>query len=179
MVISQLIQIFQIPTLYPAFITGYILYRYKNRFSTRYTLIAAVGFLLWSVYIFYSYFCNQEGFVLPLHFPMRDRLIDIVGRIGGAIFFFSTFSLLPQRMLKSKSIQWIGSIGTMTLGIYILQVFVLERGMSRYINLDSINTVVSTLVWCPLLSILVMVVSVLLIKLIQRNKVATTLLLGN
>lgn len=67
----------------------------------------------------------------------------------------------------------------MTLGIYILQVFVLERGMSRYINLDSINTVVSTLVWCPLLSILVMVVSVLLIKLIQRNKVATTLLLGN
>jgi fucose 4-O-acetylase-like acetyltransferase len=96
--------------------------------------------------------------------------------IMGSIFFFALF----QRCWKKNPItSFLSRYGQLTLGIYTVQTIVLQRVMHNILDLKGVNIWVYRFLVTPITAAFVFFVSVLIIRLIQRNKRLTFILFGS
>ena len=103
---------------------------------------------------------------------------DVTG-IAGGLFFIALFELLFATPRRGRFALWACRWGKLTLGIYILQTLLLEFMLTRWVKFDGMNYLLFTFVVAPLISMAVMALSVGIIRLIQRSRVASFLLLGS
>lgn len=97
--------------------------------------------------------------------------------LTGALLFLGLSRIIAQSKRVSTIIQ---NVGTYTLGIYILQILLLER-LLQYTLLERLVNDIPCLMDCiirPAIAILVVVVCFYLIQLLKRTKIVNLLLFG-
>lgn len=98
-----------------------------------------------------------------------------IGAFGG-LFFFLLIEKIENQGVFFKKLQ---SIGKQSLGIYILQLPFLEVFANKYLDFSNINLIMYNFVITPLISFLTLLVCLLIIQIIKKNKVLDLILLGN
>lgn len=84
------------------------------------------------------------------------------------------------RYFHGGAMQWVGKVGTTTLGIYVLQSIVLARIFAHYIHFDLMNLPqwISDYVILSVIGIIATLVCYWLVLLLRRNHWVNVLLLG-
>lgn len=82
--------------------------------------------------------------------------------------------IIPKTYWGDKICLW----GQYTLGIYVLQTFMIEIFLSQYIDCRQMNYCLFNFLFAPLLSIIILSVSLIVIKIIHMSKWASFFLLG-
>jgi fucose 4-O-acetylase-like acetyltransferase len=98
----------------------------------------------------------------------------IIGSVG-SIFWLMLFQQIYKKNLFFSKL---GKIGTYTLGIYIFQVTILENWINNKIDFSTANIWIYNLVITPVIALLVLIICIYLIKLISKNNVLKTVLIG-
>ena len=176
LIISQLINIYQLPTLYPAFLLGFIISKFRKNFDDHVKPIILISLIIWVIYVI----AVEKHWIasIPFSIPMQNRIIEIIGKLSGALLYFSLFSFLFAKESHSKFTLAIGKWGQLTMGIYILQTFILERVLSHLINFDYLSPAIFTFVVSPILSMAIMMICIAIVKIIKLNRYSAFLLLG-
>ncbi|MHB9296340.1 hypothetical protein PilKf_02101 [Pillotina sp. SPG140] len=178
----------------PVFWTGILLRSFHNSFSKHINKIIIVSGLIFIVCLpFFSSRYTIYGNDFPALINFQQSFIEgnivfnftNIGKSGfrlliglaGSIFFFALF----QRFWKKNTVtSFLSRCGQLTLGIYILQTTILQNWLDKLINPSSLK--VGLLVILPLglcLAAFTFFVSVLIISLIQRNKLLGFILFGS
>lgn len=183
------INVFQINVMYPCFLVGICLKMKWNLFKqySKYLFgLFAVSFIVMSFFwneTFWQPVNNVKSALLEGNWELvmlsayRRSFRIIIGIIGSLTFIFLFHLLFDQKHL-SKFLNICCKWGQYTLGIYVLQVTIVETVMSRYVMLDSLGFVVFNFIVAPLISIVVLIVCVEIIKIISRSNLLSFLFLG-
>lgn len=177
-----------IDIMYPCFVTGIVIREYWDIIEKNYKAIAiATGCIFSAMLLFWSkefwqptgemmhkLKCGEFSEALYLAYLRYYRLI--IG-IMGSTFFISLFHWCINGA-RNKLIDTISKYGQYTLGIYILQTFILESLMARYINFDNVNSFIFGFIIAPLLSLLLLVICIFLSKILDSHKITAFLFLG-
>lgn len=175
--------------MYPYFWFGYFLNKYIDIIDkNRNVLLPLFGvffiFLLfhWKnefyIYVTGMSFYSIEG-ARFVFFPLKERLYIVLFRymIGlcGSMFFFlllkSAFTpnIVVFRLLKE--------VGKYTLGIYVIHIFI-EGMILKQIDLPKAGSFSFNFVVTPLISVLLIMICIVFIKVLQKNKFSNFLFLG-
>lgn len=169
LIVSQGLPFYKLTYMLPFFIFGFLLSRNKERIYENtgikfivYTIVFA-GVFLWYknnslnefplMEVKDAIFAGNMGVINSYAIFQLTRLI--LGFTGSMMVI--SLVILITRKLKHLSDPLLFSIyGKYTLGIYVLQSFILEDLMARYIDLDKINLLFFDFVVVPLISYLIM-----------------------
>lgn len=172
LVACQFSGLFMINIMYPCFIIGSKL----NRITSRPIWPLIVNGIIFAILlVFYDqkiWLFNHIYMrrVIPLEFLFMPEfwgthIYKLITGITGTIFFVCLFKILfTNTHLHSKIYRAISTVGQMTLGIYILQTYILEKQLPTYLNFDNTNPIIVNFLYYPVISILVIALCVGLIK---------------
>lgn len=189
LVISQGIQFANVIYMYPAFVLGQIVAENKDIVKSnlkKILLISAlvyfVSLLFWSANDWHLFSQVQErissdGYVSAGLFYVGKTVYKLLVNLSGALFFFSLFTM-AEPIWKNGVVRFLGFIGKYTLIIYILQSFIIEMQLPKYLNLDCLSWPNFNLVVTPAISIGVVLFSVAVAALVDKNRYTRLLLLG-
>lgn len=180
------IPVLNLPTMYPAFLLGGIIYRYHDRFiaHTRW-IIPLCGF----VWIVCNMFLDAEAYRTmkgSSELLVNHTLLEIAGwklymylmGLCGAVAFMALFEVIFSTPRQGRFYGVAADWGKMTLGIYILQGYFLETFLAHYVKFDGVSDIVFDFVISPLTALGVMIVCVGIIRIIRLNGYASFFLLG-
>lgn len=128
--------------------------------------------------LFLSHFGSRRIIVTEPLMTLIIRSYRILMGLAGTLFFFSSFEIFFAKPRKSRIHALIFEWGRYTLGIYILQTFLLESFLKRHLVFTDLNPWVFNLIVAPIISLIVMILCVGIIKIIQTNKYLSLILLG-
>lgn len=115
-----------------------------------------------------------EGFTSRFY----SRFYELVTGFSGSIFFISLFSKLFNRKIENKMYDTVCYWGQNTLGIYILQFVYLEMLINGLVYFDNTNYFVFNFIIVPLVSLAVLLLCIVTINIVKKNKYSALLLLG-
>lgn len=180
-IVSQVIPLFSISFLYPSFLVGILLFKEGLLESERRRRVIMLSSLvLWCALI-----CKMKwiNFNIPISVLLTspDLLIERCPRVilglSGALFFMSLFTELFKRKNNIKILA-LSVFGKFTLGIYILQTYILELSLCKIISIDHYPLIVADFLIAPSIALLVLCVCICIIKIIDRCRLMTLLLWG-
>lgn len=186
--LSQLISQLKFGTMFPSYVTGALVGRYFNWFSRNSKVIFWVSLVVflcllsgWSKSFFNLGWSEIKKTMSLFDFAKTfivTRLYVIAIGISGSVMMISLFEYLSHSLKKTLLGNKICRVGQLTLGIYIVQTFVLELFLSHYIKLDDINVWIYDLLVTPLIAVAVMLVCLAIVKIIRINRYTAWLILG-
>ena len=107
------------------------------------------------------------------------HLLRVVNALSWSITIFFSFSWMANTFEHQKVFKTIAETGKYTLGIYVLQTFILQRLIIYYIpSIDNANHFLFNFLYMPLLSIVVYIICILIIKLLSKNKYCDLIAFG-
>lgn len=189
LIISQGILFANVIYMYPAFLLGQLLAENKawikdnqKKILIVSALVYCVSMLFWDANDWHLFSQVQgkistDGYIIAGLFYVGKTVYKLIVNLSGALFFFSLFCI-AEPLWKNGFGRFLGFIGKYTLIVYILQSFIIEMQLPKYINLDSLSCHIFNLVATPTLAICVMLFSVAIAALIDKNLYARFLLLG-
>jgi fucose 4-O-acetylase-like acetyltransferase len=177
----------------PIFWAGVLLKAYYHVFSKHLNkILIGSGIILLICYYFFDYTYMIYLIDFPTLINFQQSLVDgkvvfdftnigisvfrsFTG-IAGSIFFFALF----QRCWKKNSVTlFLSRCGQLTIGIYGIQSILIQRVMLNLLDFTGVNLWIYRFLITSSLAVIVFFVSVLLIRLIQRNRNLTFILFGN
>jgi hypothetical protein len=180
----------------PIFWAGILLKTYYPFFCKHVNkLLIGSGVLLLAGYYFYDYTWMIYLMDYPALINFQQSLAEgklvfdftnigisvfrSVTGIAGSVFFFALF----QRFWKKNAVtSYLSRYGLVTVGIYGIQSIILQRIMHNVLDFTAIANAhvwVYQFIITPLSAVFVLFVSILIIRLIQRNKRLTFALFGS
>lgn len=179
LIVSQAISIFQVQQLYPPFLLGVWLRNNDGRIlSCPWRWVAASGMIFLVLLLFWdASFWQTASFYEPIYWYRKTYRI-VIG-LAGTTFFFSLFKGMAAEWSACQ--RWFGRVGVYgqeTLGIYMLQTFILEMALARYLDFGHLGFVTFNFIVAPVLSVAVLMVCLCIIALIRRSRVCSFLFLG-
>ena len=184
LVLSQFVFVFKINLMYPCFLFGVLLYNNFNFIKKHVTAIIPITGIIFLIMLL---FWDERFWTFPTK-TIRIGIQDIgyYGYTGyriwigltGTLFFISLFTYLFSRIEISSNIKHICNWGQETLGIYLLQTFLLEMLLPKFLNFDEADFVSFNFVISPLISLVVLILCLKLINLIKKSSLLSFLLLG-
>ena len=190
LLVSQFISFYAVNWMYPQFLVGVLLFKYKDWVvanSQYYWLIFIVLFILmlrhWDSAMVessnipvYKYILSGDytGLTTSISNFYYKVIMGALGAISTITIFISASKSIPS----SRFGLLLGECGRLTLGIYLFQAIVLEHWMMRTINLSWMTNIMFNYVVTPILSIFVLVTCVILTKIVMKNKWLFFMLLG-
>ncbi len=189
---SQIVPYFTIPTMYPAFLFGAVLrqlWPWFKRNSGWLIVLSGVLFVVLASLIDEGDFASVKTSSAIKNFIHGDsamltelasiRYYRIAVGLAGTLFFILSFEAIVG-LLTSKGVDTGGlsKYGQRTLGVYILQTFVLEVLMAKTLNFDFMDNHVFTFVVAPAISLCVLMFTLWLASLCEKNKVTSLIFLG-
>ena len=189
LLVSQVIPFANVVFMYPAFIVGQLLYNNKEWFKRNIKVIIGVSALLylvamlfWGVDDWHLASQTQEriassGYLAAGFFYVGKTAYKLVVNLSGSVMFISLF-LFSDSLWDNQFCRVLGLIGKYTLIIYILQSFILEMQLPKYIHLDYLSQVVFDYIATPVIALVVILFSVGIAMLVDTNKYSRLLLLG-
>jgi len=193
LVFSQIVPYFFMPTMYPAFLFGIVLRKqwpWFKRNSSWIVLLSGVVFVVLELFIEDVDYVFVKTSVAINNFIHGDSamLIDLVSTryyriavgLAGAVFFILLFEVVAVRLTSKGNvdISCLSKYGQRTLGVYILQTFVLEVLMARTLNFDFMDNHIFTFVVAPAISLCVLMLTLWLASLCEKNKFTSLIFLG-
>lgn len=188
-VVSQVlffIPVVNLPFMFPAFLVGGIVYMYHDFFTSNLRWIVPLCGLIWVVC---NMFLDADAYQMMNAGEKTYSISYIFERfcwkiykyamgLSGALFFMGLFEVIFSSPRSSRVMSICTEWGGMTLGIYILQSFILEDYLANRLNFDDLPSLIFDFVISPLISLGVMVTSVIIIRLIRFNAYLSYFLLG-
>ena len=157
-----------IQTLFPYFLMGILLQRYYDLFSKYLYPITLV-----SLALFIGLSCYNTTDVYWSRTPLSFTL-----GATGAFSFIGLIHILKSKIGDAPLFQRLANLGQYTLGVYILQSFILEKLMPRYINFDAYPPEVVNLAIHPLLSLILLIICILITQLVYKNRYTALVFFG-
>lgn len=188
LMLSQFITIYNLPIMYPCFLFG-LLVKHNNNILTG---INKYWVYVTAIFIIMMLLANWEimnGISLKDTIVGKDwtnfglywfgRIYRILMGIIGSIALIGIFNTIYKSFKSDNYLtKIISKWGRYTLGIYIIQTIIIAMLMARYINCQEMNVMMFNFVVTPLLSIIVLVVSVYFIEILYKSKTLSLLLFG-
>lgn len=109
---------------------------------------------------------------------LHAAIYRVIIGVSGSLVCIMLFCIMDQYIPQSRIGRILSSVGQNTLGIYLLQVIIIEDILKRFIKCDGVNFYLFNFVIAPLISLLVLLVCVSIIKIIKRSRWASFFLLG-
>jgi fucose 4-O-acetylase-like acetyltransferase len=167
----------------PIFFIGIFIREYYAFFKKHIVLILIVSFILFGICLpfwkgeYYGVFLKLYSWK-TFEFNCSDALKGIyrmVTGVSGSIFFLALFN----KAYKEKAVlKYLGGYGKYTLEIYILQVIIIETFLTRMIDFPNNNIWLYSMVITPVIAALVFVFCIMIIRIIQKNRMANLILFG-
>lgn len=188
-IISQAVPVFKITWMLPFFTIGFLLYN-NFGFIKRNALIITLASLPLFCIVYWFYVSQPSvdlnalksqilnGNVAFMQEYFNYQIIRIVVGFAGSATVFCGILCLSKYFVKSSFWNKISVLGRQTLGIYILQTLILESVLPKTIDLTSFNSYVLNYLFVPLISLVVLLVSVWILNLIKRSHRLQKLLWG-
>lgn len=189
---SQIVPYFSLPSMYPAFVLGSVLRQMWPWFTARRTAVIVVSGVLFACAL--AFVVDGDTFETPstggsirraiggdwsgITMLLSRRYILMVTGMAGTLFFFMLFDALFAGAEGRRGVVWLSRFGQRTLGVYIIQTFVLEFGLRHLLNFDTMNPVVFSYIVAPLLSMAVLALCLWIAGLMQGNRITALLFLG-
>lgn len=189
LLISQMIPFANVIYMYPAFALGQTIAENKDIFEknkksiivgSALTYVVLMSF--WGADVWHLFAQTQErlavnGYFAAGTFYVGKTIYKIGVNLSGSVMFLSLFLVL-EPLWKSRAGHFMGYIGKYTLIIYILQSFIIEMQMPKYVCLDFLSWPVFNFVATPIVALCVMLFSVAVAALMDKNKYTRLLFLG-
>lgn len=184
-IISQFLTTHNICTMYPAFLAGIFLQRHNSIIDNRYYFIIS-----WTIYFILLYFWNSSFWPIPnmlysvysgdfsiiYNYIVKGGVRIVIGITGSYVCIYIFKNLLLR--FQHKTLNFISNYGKYTLGIYILQSFIIEYTLSQYVNFDQYSVYVFDLIIAPTISLVTLSLLIIIVKLSYKTKIASFLLWG-
>lgn len=170
---SQLISYSMVCLMFPSFFIGFIVGRCNNWFGNHIYRLGIVSFI-----VFIMMFSFRENLYNGILDGFAGRIYRIIMGASGAFAILTGFYCLFKKESHSAFVVTCSRWGKETLGIYIVQTYLLEKILSQYLNFDGINFYLVNFIIFPIISLLIMWICILIIRLLKTNKVTAFLLLG-
>ena len=178
--ISQCISYSSVNFMFPAFVIGLFLRETNFLYGQyiRYRYIVYLLFVMMLVFYDETFWSNellaaQTIYSGDLQYAFMYIYKIIIGVLGALSFLMLFVVDLKNVRLMSH----VSNYGQLTLGIYILQSLILERFIGRIVCFDMASFPFIYIV-SPLMSVLVVCACVVIIRIIQRFKLAKLVFLG-
>ena len=170
-IISQFITSHNICTMYPAFLCGIFLRKHESITSNYYILGGSLLLFLIFLQLWDASFWPIPDMLYGICHNDLTTFIDYIYKGGGriligiigSVFFINLFTLVFSNC-SSKCICCLSNLGKYTLGIYILQSFIIEQTLSKCINYDNSNYWLFQLLYVPAFSIAFILFTTFIIK---------------
>ena len=154
LLISQVIPYFKLPQMYPAFLLGAVLHSYWPAVKRHaITLMTCSGIL-------------------------SVRYYRIALGLAGTLFFFLLFEIVAAHLAGKSWVPKLSQYGQRTLGVYIIQTFILEILLHEILSFDKLNTYLFTFIIAPAISLLILIITLWLAGLSARNRLTSAIILG-
>ncbi len=170
--------------MYPCFLLGYFLRVYKDKYwkSPVYNgiIFPVAAFIFALCYQFYGTSVYKDAW----HFSLvgscwlwKPYLIKLTLGLSASVCIFSLFRLLEKSETMKLLFNILSSIGTRTLGIYLIQTLVIETILAKLITLPwqygFYSVIIPLLIATFLLPFLALIV-----RMIERYKLTAYIMLG-
>lgn len=178
---SMILPTFKLNWMLPFFVGGFLLSYYYNAFKKNVNWIFPISTILFVVtFIFTEEFRHID--LLDLKSEILKGNVNILNtyfnfqlyRLGigamGSLMIISGIFFFTKIFRIKRGLGIMSAYGRETLGIYILQTFILEYIMSYYIDLSGLNLYLFSFLITPLISIAVMIVCYQIIRITYKNK---------
>lgn len=171
--------------LYFYFGLGYLIHKYQDRIY-KYGVLILIFSVIWFVIAIYKQWtvpCERVDWVFLTHFPFKF-IIQILTGFSGSILIIGCCKLANNLFVWNKTLNNILSklslIGRYTLGIYVVQTFLIERLLTAYIKLnnDSISPVLIDFILIPLIGLILCIICCYIVRITQRYKIINLLFYG-
>ncbi|MCM1522724.1 MAG: acyltransferase family protein [Muribaculaceae bacterium] len=189
LMVSQLISMFQVYLMYPCFLFGLFIHENINlikRYSGQIALWSGVVFIMSLTIWDASFWQVPKPDELMENMPTQAELsiyltknaFRIVLGLVGTLFFVSLFEFAAGRMTFPDKFRIIPKFGGDTLGVYILQTFMLEILLHKMFNFDGYDFYFFNFVIAPGISLAVLIVCLWIVHLIKKSDFLALFLLG-
>lgn len=179
--LSEILLVVNMKYMYPCFIGGALLRNNIDWFKAkRKTLTVAAGFVWFVMVLFFDqYFWSYISLDIYNIVPF-ETLVDphwwfilvyrtILG-LAGSLMFFGLFEALAARGYHLTSIgRILNKVGQETLWIYVLQTAILEVYLARTLNFDAVHPLIFYVLVVPLVSGVVLGISMFIIYITRRT----------
>lgn len=171
--------------LIPFFWMGYFMRLYNTQITNNRDILLGASSLLYFI-LFYFWTGRDTVYAAPLHtlFNWKTYSLDftnysiaifrfLIGAVGTmwVILFFAKY------VKESFIIQHLAKWGMNTMGVYIIQYYLLQVWLSRY-DLPYMPSFFYNFIATPLLAILLLFISLFCCKILNSNRVISFLFLG-
>ena len=188
LIISQIIPYLHLPWMYPAFLLGAAIKHWSEWFKRHSTLLmiaTAISFVWMFPELEAKHYqvIKTTDAVLKFFNGDSSMLCQLLALRGFRIALgtaATTFIMLAfvRFTPNTATTQRLSQYGAYTLGVYILQTFVLEAIIHHYVSFDCMPLWLHTYVAAPLVAMGVLIITIWLSKLSERNKFTALIFLG-
>ena len=187
--LSQLVTIYQLNFMYPCFLFGLLInhnFALIKRNSLIITLSSGLIFLslllfwdarFWKIPQVQPFLPVFQGSGLGFDYVYKFSYKICIG-LAGSLFFIALFEYLSTVLKGSRFTNAISRFGSETLGIYLLQTFVIELLLHKYLNFDSFGFFSFNFIIAPAVSLIVLLLCLYIIYLIKKSPLFSFMLLG-
>ena len=102
--------------------------------------------------------------LFPIHFVRFSIALSM------SILIFVLIYIIYEHCTTSKLLSFIAKCGQYTLGIYVLQSFILERVLTDFLVINHNNTIFFQYILTPIISLILLLLCVFLIKIFSKSK---------
>lgn len=190
LIVSQAFPLMKVNAMFIPFLAGVVINRYQPLIYKNWILFFITGIALYVI----MYFTTDCGLHLKemsaiksdlLHgnlYALKDlaenQIVHIALGVSATVALVALFYGLFKAAGNNAWVSYLSEAGRSTLGIYILQTFILEQVMLAYVNIQGISNIAASMVVCPLISFVILDLSLSIIRLIRRNETTSYWLLG-
>ena len=185
--ISQFVYVYKVNEMYPAFLVGAYLYRYRTYLEKNWLRIFIICLI---IYLILFSFDDYEMFsypVLRLHRSLMSPGIMlylsihayvIAMGIFGTLSVISLFIGMGRILPHSKIGEYVSYCGAETLGIYLIQAILLEHFLMKTLDFSNVSWGLFNLVIAPMIAILVIILCLTIVYWMRKSRFVRVFFLG-
>ena len=181
--LSQFIVTHNICTMYPSFLVGLYLNKHLSLLNNKILLSISVSIFLFMIYFWDSSFWIPEsvwptpnmletfytGDMIYIYHYIDKGIYRLVIGLSGSLALITIFNITFEKN-KNRFTEFLSVWGQYTLGIYILQFFILESYMSKILKCDNYDYCTFHFLICPIISVVLLILLTHITKFTYKYK---------
>lgn len=187
LVMSQFITALNLNIMYPSFILGILLNQFNYFFLTKKTKIFILSGCVFLILLIFKEtmgtgslyeFIKGTDILSKIYRSSIVKFYPLIMGLSGALFFYYLFMTLDRHLSSNKIWNYCCMYGKCTLGIYLIQTFIIEIFLAYFLKLDELPFLLFNFIISPIISLIVLTICIWIMKLIQLSKYSSLLFLG-
>ena len=171
--------------LYFYFCMGYLIHKYQTGFQTYRVALFCVSlfFFVIAVCMRWANPCDKVDLNLLVYSPMKFMIQLLVGFTGSIVVIGICeliYKIFGNEQIGRHILSGLSTVGRYTLGIYVVQTFMIERTLTEYVKWNEvfISSAFTDFVFIPLIGSVMCFVCYYVVRLTQPIKIINILFYG-